>query len=78
VWKNKEQLLRVTTDMLYDMLVQAGYLPMKNKLGSRKDDGFYRFHKAMGHNIEECKEFHHKAIQLMTCGLLQIEKRGRE
>lgn len=44
-------------DRLYDMLIQVGYFPMKNELGSRKD-GFYRFHEAIRHNIEECEEFH--------------------
>jgi len=45
-------------DKLYDMLVQDKYLPIKNESNSRKSDNFYRFHEAMRHNIDECKEFH--------------------
>jgi len=32
-------------DRLYDMLVQAGYLPIKSELGLKKSDNFCRFHK---------------------------------
>jgi len=45
-------------DRLYDMLVQVGYLPTKNKSSSRKCDNFYMFHKEMGQNIDGCEEFH--------------------
>lgn len=58
----KEQVLRINMDRLYDMLMQAEYFPAKNGSGPRKDDGFGRFHKAMEHNIEGCKEFHQKVI----------------
>ena len=45
-------------DRLYDMLIQVDYFPAQNRSGPRKDDSFGRFHKAMEHNIERCKEFH--------------------
>jgi hypothetical protein len=56
--RKKEKVLRVTMDRLYDMLVQVGYLPTKNKSSSRKCDNFYMFHKEMGQNIDGCEEFH--------------------
>jgi hypothetical protein len=30
--RKKEKLLRVTMDNLYDMLMQVGYLPIKNQV----------------------------------------------
>lgn len=72
------RFLRVTMDRLYDMLAQVGCLPIKNELGSRKNDNFYRFHKGMRHNIDECVEFHQKVIQMLTCGLLKIEKEKKD
>jgi len=71
--RKKEKLLRVIMDKLYDMLMQVSYLPIKNESGSRKSDNFYRFYEVIGHDIDECEQFHHKLIQMMTCGLLQIE-----
>ena len=71
--RKKEKLLRVIMDKLYDMLMQVGYLLIKNESGSRKSDNFYRFYEVIGHDIDECEQFHHKLIQMMTCGLLQIE-----
>ena len=71
--RKKEKVLRVTMDMLYDMLVQVEYLPTENESGSRKSDNFCRFYKSMRHNIDEYEEFHQKVIQMMTCDLLQIE-----
>jgi len=56
--RKKIKVLKVTMDKLYDMLVQDKYLPIKNESNSRKSDNFYRFHEAMRHNIDECKEFH--------------------
>jgi len=32
----------------------------------------------MGHNINECEEFHQEVTQMMTCGLLQIEKEEKD
>lgn len=49
--RKKKKVLRVTIDRLYDMLVQVGYLPIKNESGSRKSNNFYRFHKAMEQHI---------------------------
>jgi hypothetical protein len=40
------------------MLMQAKYLPTKNGSYPGRDDGFCRFHEAIGHNIEGCEEFH--------------------
>jgi hypothetical protein len=73
--RKKMKVLRVIMDRLYDMLVQVGCFPTKNESGSRKSNSFCRFHKAMRHNIDEYKEFHQKVIQMMTCGLLQIENK---
>jgi hypothetical protein len=58
-----EKVLKVTMDRLYNMLVQAKYLPIKNELGSRKSDSFYRFCEVIGHNIDECEDFHQKVIK---------------
>jgi len=33
--RKKEKLLRVTMDKLYDMLMQVGYLPIKNQVQER-------------------------------------------
>ena len=55
---------------LYNILVQVECLPPKNESGSKKSDGFYKFHEAMGHNINVCEEFHQKMIQMMSYGLL--------
>lgn len=71
--EKKKKFLKVTTDKLYDMLVQAECFPIKNESGSRKSDDFYRFHEAKGHNIDECNEFYQKVIQMMTWALLQIK-----
>jgi hypothetical protein len=60
------------------MLVQVGYLLIKNESDPRKSDIFCRFHKAIGHNIDECEEFHQKVIQMMTHDLLQIEKEEKD
>jgi hypothetical protein len=57
-------------DKLYDILVQAKCFRTKNESGSKKSDGFNKFHKAMGHNIDECEEFHQKMLQMMSYGLL--------
>jgi hypothetical protein len=43
-------------DRLYDILMQAGYLPAKSI--TRRGDHFCRFHEAIRHNIEKCEEFH--------------------
>jgi len=56
--KEKKKVLRVIMNKLYDMLVQVEYLPIKNEWGSTKSGNFYRFHKVMRHNINECEEFH--------------------
>jgi hypothetical protein len=56
--RKKGKVLRVIIDRLYDMLVQVGYLPIKNKSDPRKSDIFCRFHETIGHNIDECEEFH--------------------
>jgi hypothetical protein len=73
--RKKMKVLRVIMDRLYDMFVQVGCFPTKNESGSRKRNSFCRFHKGMRHNIDEYKEFHQKVIQMMTCGLLQIENK---
>ena len=73
--RNKMKVLRVIMDRLYDMFVQVGCFPTKNESGSRKRNNFCRFHKGMRHNIDKYKEFHQKVIQMMTCGLLQIENK---
>ena len=65
-------------DTLYDMLMQVEYLPTKNELSSRKSDIFCKFHEEIWHNIKECEEFHQKVIQIMTYGLLQIEKEEKD
>jgi hypothetical protein len=75
---NVVEVLRVTMDRLYDMLVQVRCLLIKNESGSRKSANFYRFHEAMRHNIDECEEFHQKVIQMMTCGMLKIEKKKND
>jgi hypothetical protein len=53
-------------------------LLIKNESGSRKSANFYRFHEAMRHNIDECEEFHQKVIQMMTYGMLKIEKKKND
>jgi hypothetical protein len=73
--RKKMKVLRVIMDRLYDMFVQVGCFPTKNESGSRKRNNFCRFHKGMRHNIDKYKEFHQKVIQMMTCGLLQIENK---
>jgi hypothetical protein len=45
-------------DRLYDMLMQAGYLPTRSMTGM--GNHFYRFHEATRHDIEEYGEFHQK------------------
>jgi hypothetical protein len=75
--RKKGKVLRVIIDRLYDMLVQIGYLPIKNESDPGKSDIFCKFHEAIGHNIDECEEFHQKVIQMMTHDLLQIEKEKR-
>jgi hypothetical protein len=67
--RKKEKVLKVTMDRLYNMLVQAKYFPIKNESGLRKSNSFYRFCEVIGHNIDECEDFHQKVIQMMTCGL---------
>jgi hypothetical protein len=76
--RKKEKVLRVTMDRFYDMLVQLGCLPTKNESGLRKSDTFCRFHEAMGHNINECEEFHQKVIHMMTYNLLKIENKEND
>ena len=76
--RKNEKGLRVIIDRLYDMLVQVKCLPTKNKSSLKKSDNFYKFHKEMGHNINECEEFHQEVTQMMTCGLLQIEKKEKD
>jgi hypothetical protein len=65
-------------DRLYDMLVQVRCLPTKNKSSLGKSDNFYMFHKEMEHNINACEEFHQEVTQMITCGLLQIEKEEKD
>lgn len=54
----KGQVLRVTIDRLYDMLMQARSLPVKGESSLRKDDDFCRFYETMRYNIEGYEEFH--------------------
>jgi hypothetical protein len=66
----KKQVPKATMDRLYDMLMQAGYLPTGSI--TRKGNHFCRFHEAIGHSIKECGKFHQKVAQMMTLGLLRI------
>jgi hypothetical protein len=71
--EKKKQVPKATMDRLYDMLIQAGYLPTRSI--TRKGNHFCRFHEAIGHSIEECGKFHQKVAQMMTLGLLRIGER---
>lgn len=66
--EKKRQVLKATMNRLYDILMQASYLPTRSV--ARKGNHFYRFHEATRYIIEKCGKFHQKIAQMMTLGLL--------
>jgi hypothetical protein len=60
------KILKVPIDRIYQMMVDARY-----KKGSEKR---YEHHNIEGHVISQCEGFHKKVMQMMSRGLLRIEK----
>jgi hypothetical protein len=60
------KILKVSMDRIYQMMVDARY-----KEGSEK---CCELHNVKGHVISHCEGFHKKVMQMMSRGLLRIEK----
>jgi len=56
-FERKKKVLRVTMDMLYDILVQVEYLPTENESGLRKSDSFCRFYELIRITSMNMKSF---------------------
>ncbi|XP_073261997.1 uncharacterized protein [Populus alba] len=63
-------ILKVSMDKIYQMMVDASY-----KEGSEK---CCELHNIKGHVISHCEGFHKKVMQMISCGLLRIEKATSE
>jgi len=72
---NQNQVLKVSMKMLYDMLLQLGFLKMNTEYHPGRDD-YCEFHGREGHRIEDCIKFCQKVAKMLILGELRIETMG--
>ena len=70
--RNKSKVLRVSMKMLYNILVQSGFLEINTEYHLEGCD-YYEFHGREGRHIEDCIEFHQKVTKMLITRELRIE-----